>query len=932
MNTGIWHKKLAWAAAASGAILLVLTGALIASINRQYKELLRSTSSITDLRKLEEPLVALQEWAQSSEQDRGGADSWRAPYANLTSITRALDQSEPTVQEIEPSLKRLDFLFAHMEKQYASTPLAGSGSADGRNLEKEFRVEIKNTIAGLRAALASLQGRTESRSALLASGWRDFKLLLLIPFVLLGATVLLLTLFQRERSRYIRASAALSDSEERFRQLVESNIIGMMVSDFDGNVSEANNAFLRMLGYTREDLAGGRIRWNAITPHEFAERDEDAAAELKSLGACTPFEKEFIRKNGARVPVLIGSAVLKGESAKTVAFVVDLTERKQIENRLDESERFYQLLFERNLAGVYRMSLYGQILDCNDAFAKILGCRSKSEAACLSINEFYESESSRQEFLARLRERGALTSFEHQLRRKGGELIWILENVNLVATGDGMPPVIEGTIIDVTERKNAERALRASEARLRLMIEQAPAILWTTDDSLRLTSAIGRGLKALGMRPNAFNGIGLQEYFGGDEGALAAHEKALKGERVDYDIDWSGRAFQSHVEPFVDIDGKPLGTIGIALDVTERKRSQEEHAALQADIQRSAIEWVETFDSVESPLIILDAAERVVRLNRSARRLSGLSLREAQSRRFVSLGEGEPWNAARQLAVQALESGSSMTTQILESTGKCWDITADRYLLPDSEARIIITIRDITELVRLQQSIRKNDTLFAMGNLVAGVAHEVRNPLFSISATLQAFEARFGGNRDYQRYTDVLKAEIDRLNELMRELLEYGRPKTLELASASLGEILDEAVGACESLAGRLSVNVLHKVNGPIPDLLADRRKMAQVFQNLLENAIQHSPPGGVVVAEAKAGGDNGSGWVDCCVSDSGPGFNSEDLPRIFEPFFSRRRGGTGLGLSIVQRIINEHGGSIVAGNRPEGGAVVKVSLRFSRN
>jgi signal transduction histidine kinase len=104
-----------------------------------------------------------------------------------------------------------------------------------------------------------------------------------------------------------------------------------------------------------------------------------------------------------------------------------------------------------------------------------------------------------------------------------------------------------------------------------------------------------------------------------------------------------------------------------------------------------------------------------------------------------------------------------------------------------------------------------------------------------------------------------------------------------------------------------------------------DRQRLVQVFQNLIENAIQHSLSGGCIVVEATEVPLDGRDWISYAIKDSGPGFNPEDLPRVFEPFFTRRRGGTGLGMSIVQRIVEEHGGSIVAGNRPEGGAVIVV-------
>jgi signal transduction histidine kinase len=106
-----------------------------------------------------------------------------------------------------------------------------------------------------------------------------------------------------------------------------------------------------------------------------------------------------------------------------------------------------------------------------------------------------------------------------------------------------------------------------------------------------------------------------------------------------------------------------------------------------------------------------------------------------------------------------------------------------------------------------------------------------------------------------------------------------------------------------------------------------DRRRLVQVFQNVIQNAIQHSASEAVVTVEAEPIYQGSELWIYCRISDSGPGFRADELAKIFEPFFTRRRGGTGIGLSIVQRIMEEHGGKVLAGNRSEGGAVVE--LRF---
>src|SRR5262249_44739519 len=106
-----------------------------------------------------------------------------------------------------------------------------------------------------------------------------------------------------------------------------------------------------------------------------------------------------------------------------------------------------------------------------------------------------------------------------------------------------------------------------------------------------------------------------------------------------------------------------------------------------------------------------------------------------------------------------------------------------------------------------------------------------------------------------------------------------------------------------------------------------DKSRLVQAFQNIIENSIQHSPPGGIVTVAAKQYSRGEEMWIDLFVIDSGPGFKQEDLPKIFEPFFSKRRGGIGLGLAIVHRIIEEHGGKVFAENRSEGGAIMTVKL-----
>ena len=134
----------------------------------------------------------------------------------------------------------------------------------------------------------------------------------------------------------------LQERESKVRRLVDSNIIGICIWDFEGRIIEANEAFLHMVGHSRDDLVSGRVRWTALTPPEWSGADERAVAELKSTGSCKAREKEYFRKDGTRIPVLVGAATFGGRRDQGVAFVLDLTERNEAEENLRESERRYR--------------------------------------------------------------------------------------------------------------------------------------------------------------------------------------------------------------------------------------------------------------------------------------------------------------------------------------------------------------------------------------------------------------------------------------------------------------------------------------------------------------------------------------------------------------------------------------------------------------
>jgi two-component system NtrC family sensor kinase len=248
---------------------------------------------------------------------------------------------------------------------------------------------------------------------------------------------------------------------------------------------------------------------------------------------------------------------------------------------------------------------------------------------------------------------------------------------------------------------------------------------------------------------------------------------------------------------------------------------------------------------------------------------------------------------------------------------------------------LIHVVRDISgrrkaeaEKAALEARLGEAQRMEAIGNLAGGVAHEVRNPLNAIMALTDALDREIGSNPEYRTFMQHMRTQVDRLSTLMNELLELGKPvDQSRLRPESLTEICALSMDAWkQSKWGRgreIVTSFSREAEGAY--VLADAKKLQQVFINLLDNAAQHSPEGApLTIAFPPPSG----GWAEVRVVDRGAGVPGDILPRIFDTFFTTRRGGTGLGLSIVKHIVEKHGGAISLANNAAGpGCIASVVL-----
>ena len=366
-------------------------------------------------------------------------------------------------------------------------------------------------------------------------------------------------------------------------------------------------------------------------------------------------------------------------------------------------------------------------------------------------------------------------------------------------------------------------------------------------------------------------------------------------------------------------------------DISERALAEARQRQLEADLRAAAEEWRQTFDALEIGLVLADPEGRLVRLNRKALELvqHHASFDAVVGSSLDVLASREPWRSLQRLNAGLPEAGVAVAGEARDGgSGRAYYLLASPWLRdPGQRPWSVLTFRDVTDFVGVQEQLRNARLMETMGALVAGVAHEVRNPLFSISATVDAMEAGGRPQGEFAEHLELLRSQVGRLTRLMQDLLDYGKPAELYPRPTRLESVLTRAVRACDTLAQERKVGVELSVAADLPALHADATRLEQVCQNLIANALQHSAAGSVVRVAASLDAEDAPPSILCTVEDAGPGLPPGQLARIFEPFFTRRKGGTGLGLSIVQRLVEAHGGFVRAENRESGGARFVVRL-----
>lgn len=348
--------------------------------------------------------------------------------------------------------------------------------------------------------------------------------------------------------------------------------------------------------------------------------------------------------------------------------------------------------------------------------------------------------------------------------------------------------------------------------------------------------------------------------------------------------------------------------------------------------------YATVIDSVGDGVIVIGQNGAITLCNPAAEEITGVSRRNAMGASFEKLFSQE--TTLLEMVAKTVNTGITISDHenvVVRSTGRVKPVAVTCYPLIQASGEnigAILTMKDITYIRELEAAVRQADRLSTLGTLAAGLAHEVKNPLGGIKGAAQLLERELSVESDLWEYTRVMIRETERIDHIIRELLDLASPRGLRLTPVNLHKVLEDILLLQKQAVAGRDITFSKQFDPSIPAIMADEEMLTRLFLNLIRNSIDAMGEAGHLTVNSRVLSDyrmtqneRRSRMVAVEVADDGPGIPREDLENIWTPFFSTKSSGTGLGLTICHKIVAEHRGMIKVDSDPGHGTRFTVLL-----
>ena len=745
----------------------------------------------------------------------------------------------------------------------------------------------------------------------------------------------------------------LERSERRFRELVDLAPIGIFQTAPDGLFIASNTAFARMLGYSSpQELMGLELARDVYV--DVSDRLK-VLREMSRRESVSGLELRLRKRDGTPIWVQTDGRTVRDPMGKVLryeVFALDVTERKQAEGALRESEQRFRQVTE-SIDEVFWLTdvARNNVMYVSPAYERIWGrtCESVYASPRNWMTAIHPEDRSRLNDAAVTMQVSGAYDVEYRILRPDGSVRWIHDRAFPIRNAEQEVYRIAGVAEDVTDRRQAEEALRTSEARKRAVLEASLDAIITIDEEGRVIEVNPATERTFGWAASEMMGRDLAEMVI-PPAFREAYRKGLERHRVSGDARILGKVIEMPamrrggeefpVELFisrVEVEGAPH-FVGYIRDLTERKKAER-------DTRRSEERFRRLFDSNAIGITVADLTGAILEANDAFLTMLGYTGEDLRSGRLRWDDMTPPeYRALDQAAVESLRGtgvASPWEKEMFRKDGTRVPVLLGVAMLEASaEASCIAYVVDLSKSRQLEKQLRQAQKMEAVGQLAGGVAHDFNNLLTAILGYAELAATRMSGDLGGLEEIEEIRKAGERAAALTRQLLAFSRQQVLAPRVLDLNVIVGDLEKMLRRLLGE-NVDFVTTLNPSLGCVRADPGEIEQVIMNLAVNARDAMPEGGrisietanVELDEAYAR-EHGTvvrpgRYAMLAVSDTGLGMDAETQSHIFEPFFTTKAKdkGTGLGLSTVYGIVKQSGGWIWVYSEPGRGTTMKIYL-----
>ena len=737
----------------------------------------------------------------------------------------------------------------------------------------------------------------------------------------------------------------LKSAEFKFEKLVESNLIGILISNYDRVVLEANDAFLNMVGYSRIDLTGSKILWEKVITEESKDETSSALNELEKSGYYKPIEKHLERKDGSKFWVLCGSAALQdSEEGNMISYVFDISKRKTAEEKaieLEKTIRTQQEEFESVFMNAPALITIRRGPDLRFVFVNkaIRNISGRDNHIGKIHSEVFQNAITQDDQLLAERVyktgqaiKGTAYKIEYQNDQDEHKVLYLDYMLTPVYDHEGKVDGVSFFGNDVTELVTAIQDLELSQSQFAFLADTLPHKVWITNAEGDLQYLNKAWLEYGHIHSEDIDGFKWTETIPPEDVEITRKlwdECRRKGTEYNYEgqyrrFDGEYRWHQTHAVPFKDSAGTIVYWVGINTDIHDQKMQVQYLQDNEAYFRGL---------SEETPFIVWksDRFGKCVYLNKKWVEITGLPIEE-------SLGDGyrkalliEDFDAYRQNWIDTVRTHSlyqdKFKIKTVDGSYRWFFCQANPHYVNSRFDGYVGSIVDITEQELSSQALK--DLSDKKDEFLSIASHELKTPLTSIKASIQLIARAIKPEDKVSQFAVKASEQLLRLERLIADLLDVSKINSGRLVYNNtvfyFREMLSEVVQSVQNTTHTHKI-IIDRSDKVI--LLGDRFRLEQVIYNFLSNAIKYSPEADKVIVASEVKDNN----LIVSIQDFGIGIAQENLSKAFDRYYrvddtAMRFQGLGLGLFISAEILKRHNGHFWVESEPGKGSTFFFSL-----